>query len=173
MNITREQQKISYRPMRLEDIERVQEIDSLSFSLPWPKSSFEFELKNPASRPRVAEIMDENDQPVLVGMICAWIILDELHIATIATHPDFRKQGIGKKMLAKMLLEAASEGVKLAYLEVRRGNLVAQKLYAEFGFKTVGIRSRYYADNHEDALMMNLEEIDTEQLMRFSAGENQ
>lgn len=158
--------------MRLEDIERVQEIDSQSFSLPWPKTSFEFELKNPASWPRVAEILDENGRPVLVGMICAWIILDELHIATIAIHPDFRKQGIGKRMLAEMLLEAAAEGVKLAYLEVRRGNLVAQKLYEEFGFKIVGIRPRYYADNHEDALMMNLDEIDTEQLMSFSAGEN-
>ena len=171
MIIANERLNLLFRPMNREDIERVQQIDALSFSLPWPKTSFEFELNNPASRSRVAEVIDDQGNAVVVGMICAWIILDEAHIATLAVHPDYRQRGIGSKMLANTLLEAASEGVKLAYLEVRKGNLVAQKMYSRFGFSTVGIRPRYYVDNHEDALMMNLDHIDLPLMKKILSGE--
>jgi ribosomal-protein-alanine N-acetyltransferase len=172
VSVTREDLQLRFRPMLRDDIEYIQQIDALSFSLPWPKSSFEFELNNPSSRTRVAEIVDQEGKARLVGMICIWVIMDEAHIATIAVHPDFRQQGIGKKLLAHTLLEAAGEGVKLAYLEVRRGNLAAQIMYARFGFTTVGVRSRYYADNHEDALMMNLERMDISLLKQIAAGES-
>ncbi len=171
MNLPRENLKIRFRPMRQEDIDSVLQIDALSFSLPWPKNSFEFELSNPSSRTRVAEMVDADGNPRVIGMICMWVILDEAHIATIAVHPDYRQQGIGKQLLANTLLEAAGEGVKLAYLEVRRGNLAAQKMYSHFGFVTAGVRPRYYADNHEDALMMNLTNMDISFLKQVLAGE--
>jgi [ribosomal protein S18]-alanine N-acetyltransferase len=152
--------EIRLRPMQLEDVEQVYAIDVQSFSLPWSERSYRFEInENLASHPWVAEAVSAQGQRQVVGMIVAWIILDEVHIATIATHPGFRRQGIARRLLAQALDEGAKAGAVKAFLEVRRSNLGAQKLYQDFGFVETGIRPRYYLDTHEDALLMTLEPL--------------
>lgn len=147
--------------MDISDLDNVIALDQLSFSLPWPVSSFVFEIeKNPASRCWVAEITDENDNPILVGLIVVWLIVDEVHIATFAVHPDFRRRKIGQHLLAFTLLDAYHAGATRSFLEVRSGNLPARTLYELFGFQEIGVRKHYYKDNNEDAVMMNLEKID-------------
>lgn len=142
--------------MSLDDLDRVVELDHLSFSLPWPESSFRFELlENPSSRCYVAETLDLPTQ--LVGMIITWLIVDEIHIATFAVDPAFRRQGIARRLLAHTLIEGAKSGGEKAFLEVRKGNLPARSLYSGFGFEEIGVRKKYYQDNGEDAVMMNLE----------------
>ena len=148
------------RKMRLEDIVQVIAIDRVSFSLPWPERSFRFELTdNPASRCWVAE-MDGK----LVGMIVVWLIVDEVHVATIATHLDFRRQGIAKKLLSHALRQLSNEGAQSSFLEVRASNLAAQEMYRKFGYGESGIRRRYYKDNDEDAILMTLESLNVEKL---------
>lgn len=164
---------IHFRPMEPRDIPRVHEIDTRSFSLPWSEKSFRFELlENTHSVTWVAEASSiagaENPagQAIVVGMIVIWAILDEAHIATLAVDPQYRGFGIGRRLLARALLAAYGRGARMAYLEVRRGNLVAQNLYFRFGFQVVGERPRYYKDNNEDALLMNLDAIDPEVLRK-------
>jgi len=155
---------LKIRRMTAADLDQVVEIDSLSFSLPWPKSSFEYELKNPVSRLWVAEIEDPAPGSKIAGIICLWVIENEGHIATFAIHPDYRRLGLGAFMLANSLFEASREGVELVYLEVRRSNLAAMRMYHDFGFEMTGVRAGYYSDNHEDALMMTLAKIDPQVL---------
>jgi [ribosomal protein S18]-alanine N-acetyltransferase len=146
---------VMIRKMTLEDIEQVIAIDRVSFSLPWPERSFRFELTdNPASRCWVAEVDGK-----IVGMIVVWLIVDEVHVATIATHPDFRRQGIAKNLLSHALQHLSTEGAQSSFLEVRASNLAAQELYRKFGFEESGVRRRYYRDNDEDALLMTLSAI--------------
>ena len=146
--------------MMLDDIEQVIAIDRVSFSLPWPERSFRFELTdNPASRCWVAEVDGR-----LVGIIVAWLIVDEVHLATIATHPEFRRQGIAKRLLSHALRELRNEGAQSSFLEVRASNYAAQEMYRKFGYEKSGIRPRYYRDNDEDALLMTLESLDVERL---------
>jgi len=102
-------------------------------------------------------------------MTVIWVILDEAHVATIATHPDHRGYGIGKRLLAYGLLEAYKRGARIAYLEVRRSNVIAQNLYYKFGFEVVGERLRYYKDNNEDAVLMTLHQIKPEMMLEFAA----
>lgn len=148
------------RKMTVEDVPAVVELDQNSFSLPWPERSFRFELSdNPASRCWVAE-MDGR----VVGMLVAWIFVDEAHIATIATHPDYRRRGIARKLLAYALQSAMREGAQSSFLEVRESNLPAQDMYRKFGYVEVGRRKRYYKDNDEDAILMNLEKINVDRL---------
>jgi len=154
------------RPMTPDDLERVIIIDRLSFTLPWPESSYRFELySNPAARLWVAEwglsAAGSLDQPggAVVGMIVVWLIVDEAHIATLAVHPDYRGLGLGKLLLHTALRQALQEGCISATLEVRQSNLAAQQLYRAFGFAEVGCRKRYYRDNFEDALIMTLSPI--------------
>lgn len=160
---------VTFRRMALEDIARVHEIDLLSFSLPWTERSYRFELtENRNASVWVAEVRQAGkDAPVIAGMIVIWVVLDEAHIATIAVHPDYRGLGVGRKLLAHGLLDAYDRGGRMAYLEVRRSNKIAQEMYIKFGFDVVGQRPRYYKDNHEDALLMTLERIEPDRLNHF------
>lgn len=157
---------ISIRKMEARDIQTVIALDRQSFSLPWPESAFHYEVeKNTASRCWVAELFDEANNLVLVGMIVVWLILDEVHIATIAVNSTFRQLHIGQRLLAHTLIDAVDLGAKKAFLEVRKGNLVARALYRKFGFTEVGVRRWYYQDNREDAVLLNLEELDKDRLI--------
>lgn len=150
--------------MTLDDVARVHQIDQLSFAMPWSERSYRFELtENKNAVAWVAERKDLESTQV-IGMIVIWAILDEAHIATVAIHPDYRGQGLGRRLLARALMAAHERGARLAYLEVRRGNLTAQKLYNQFGFEVVGERPRYYIDNNEDALLMTMSPMDPQQL---------
>lgn len=145
------------RPMRLDDLAQVVEIDRLSFSLPWSESAFRYELlENPSSLSLVAELKQEGGSPTVVGCVVVWLIMDEAHIATIAVHPAHRQKGIARQLLAEMLKAVIERGARLATLEVRASNLTAQRLYRRFGFENVGRRPRYYKDNQEDAIIMTV-----------------
>lgn len=159
------------RPMALDDLEQVQAIDRLSFSLPWPLSSYRFELlNNPASLLWVAEIGGSQVERHVVGSIVVWLILDEAHIATLAVHPDYRRKGISRALLAVALQESIRKGARRCTLEVRAGNAIAQALYRQFGFEVVGIRHRYYRDNEEDALIMAVNDLGPEYLEWLESG---
>lgn len=143
------------RKMTLDDVEQVVAIDKISFSLPWPTSSFHFELTdNPASRCWVVEVDGR-----IAAMLVAWFIVDEIHIATIATHPDFRRQGIGEKLLSFTLKSAKEEGAVSSFLEVRESNEAAIMMYRKFGYVESGRREGYYKDNGEDAILMTLDSL--------------
>jgi len=146
---------LTIRKMTEADVPVVAELDKISFSLPWPERSFLFEVTtNPASRCWVAEVDGQ-----VVGMIVAWLFVDEVHIATIATHPDFRRQGIAQKLLIHTLRYTSDEGAVSSFLEVRESNLAAQEMYRKFGYEMTGRRKRYYKDNDEDAILMTLSSI--------------
>jgi len=156
---------INIRPMLANDLERVHDIDCLSFSVPWPPSSYRFELfENPASRLWVAEAHMPDGKTDVVGMIVVWLIVDEAHIATLAVHPEYRGRSIGRKLLYVAVRECIAWGARMATLEVRESNIAAQALYRDFGFDLVGRRPHYYIDNNEDALIMTLEDMDEDYL---------
>lgn len=149
------------RPMTAEDIPTVIDLDQRSFSLPWPERSFRFEVtENPASRCWVAELDGR-----VVGMIVVWLLVDEAHVATLATHPDYRRQGIGKRLLAHALRQMLAEGAESSFLEVRESNVAAQEMYRKFGYVPTNRRRRYYKDNDEDAILMNLDSLQAQRVL--------
>jgi ribosomal-protein-alanine N-acetyltransferase len=153
--------KFIVRKMMLEDVPAVIDLDHQSFSLPWPERSFRFEImENPASRCWIADMNGK-----VVGMIVVWLIVDEAHVATLATHPDFRRQGIAKRLLSHALLQLIEEGARSSFLEVRESNFAAREMYRKFGYEETGRRRRYYSDNDEDAILMNLNSLQPERLL--------
>ncbi len=82
-------------------------------------------------------------------------MVDEAHISTLASHPDWRGQGVGELLLLAMIDRAAEIGGEVVTLEVRVTNNVAQALYQKYGFQVAGRRKGYYSDNGEDALIMS------------------
>lgn len=139
--------------MEEKDIDEVLDISSLSFSIPWSKSSYIQELTNPVAKYFVAKIDNK-----VIGFIGTWMILDESHITNIAVHPNYRKQGIASMLLKELLNHCKSQGCIAYTLEVRSGNKAARSLYEKHNFKQDGIRKGYYEDNKEDAVLMWLRE---------------
>ena len=158
------------RRMELGDVEQVHALDVASFSLPWPERSFRYEVQdNPNSRPWV---VDRDGQ--IIAMLVIWIIVDEAHIGTIAVAENYQRQGVGRRLLAHGLLAARREGMLTAMLEVRQGNLAARQLYEQFGFTVAGVRPRYYRDNNENAVLMNLADLQSEAVrLRLEAAEEE
>ncbi|HUG33575.1 MAG TPA: ribosomal protein S18-alanine N-acetyltransferase [Anaerolineales bacterium] len=148
---------MNIRHMTLADLSQVLAIDQVSFSLPWPERSFRFEITdNPASRAWVSE-----SDGKITGMIVVWLLVDEAHIATIATHPDHRRQGIASRLLIHALHSLKDEGAVNSVLEVRESNASAQEMYRKLGFVESGRRHHYYRDKNEDAILMTLDRLES------------
>jgi [ribosomal protein S18]-alanine N-acetyltransferase len=125
----------------------VEEIEQICFSYPWSLKLFEEELSNPTSI--CLKITSEED--VLAGYIILRDIVDEMHIMSIAVHPEFRGLGLAKKLME--VSEKDFCGGKLMLLEVRVSNVPAVELYKKLGFKQLYVRKKYYPDG-EDAIVM-------------------
>jgi ribosomal-protein-alanine N-acetyltransferase len=136
-------------PMSADDLDELMEIEKVSFPTPWSRESYLAELENEVSYYRVIRCNGK-----LVGYGGLWLIIDEGHVTNIAVHPDFRKQGIGEKLMDELIGLAKKQKIMGITLEVRPSNQAALRLYNKYGFIPTGIRKGYYTDNGEDALIM-------------------
>lgn len=147
--------EIEIRAMDLLDLDQVMAIEEASFSHPWSRFSFVMELtENERARYLVGVAGTE-----VVGYVGLWLVLDEAHVTTLAVHPGWRGQGIGRQLMEAAITLARVAGCRRMTLEVRLSNVVAQHLYASLGFQAVGIRPGYYQDNDEDAVIMWKEQL--------------
>jgi ribosomal-protein-alanine N-acetyltransferase len=148
------------RPMRLEDLNEVMEIEPVAFGVHhWSHQSFVNELNNTIGNYFAAF---DAETKRLCGYSGFWLIdNDEAHITTLAVHPDYRRQHIGERLLVNDIMEAKRVGARWMTLEVRISNDSAQNLYFKYGFKSLGVRRNYYQDNDEDAMVLWTENIST------------
>ena len=104
------------------DLDAVAALEASSFTNPWTREMLERELVQPTSaRVYVLRLPDAR-----VAAFCScWVIVDELHINTIAVDMSRRRQGLGRALMQHILTAVAGEGVRRATLEVRRSNLAA------------------------------------------------
>ncbi|WP_274361862.1 ribosomal protein S18-alanine N-acetyltransferase [Paenibacillus thermotolerans] len=142
--------EVSFRMMRLEDVPQICEIEIESFTSPWSESAFVNEL----TQNHFAQYIVMEHEGRIIGYGGMWIIIDEAHITNIAVRTAYRGKKLGERLLAELAVKAYRLGAARMTLEVRVSNIVAQRLYAKFGFRGVGVRKGYYSDNGEDALIM-------------------
>ena len=136
--------------MRVDDLDQVLAIERASFTVPWSRGAFLYEMQ----QNRVARCWVTRDAGRVVGYLCVWEIADELHVTNIAVRPDARRRGIGRDLLGTAIADARARGFRVVALEVRPSNEEARALYDSFGFHVVGRRRGYYYDTGEDALVM-------------------
>jgi ribosomal-protein-alanine N-acetyltransferase len=142
--------------MRLDDLPAVHAIEQASFTAPWPPHAYRSELESN----RLAQYLVARVGDTVAAYGGMWLMVDEAHITTFAVHPAWRRQRIGERLLLAFLDVAVDQGAHEATLEVRLSNLAARKLYEKYGFRPVGLRPRYYSDDHEDALIMTTLALD-------------
>lgn len=143
-------EEIKIRPMSNKDILAVVDIDKKSYAHPWGVNEFFREVNyNRFGRYFVVELNN-----VVIGYIGSWFLSDLIHITTLAVHPDYRRKGIGEKLMSYILDIGKKEKYKTCVLEVRVSNEKAINLYKKLGFKIDKIKKEYYPDNKEDAYYM-------------------
>ena len=141
--------------MTLDDVPAVHSIEADSFPIPWPDYAFRQELQT--NRMAHYMVVRAGEETVAYGGM--WLMVDEAHITTFAVRPQWRRRGIGGRLMLEMMGLATQLGARVATLEVRLSNRAARALYGRFGFRPVGLRPRYYSDNGEDALIMTTSEL--------------
>ena len=95
----------------------------------------------------------------ILGFASIWVMADEAHLTNIAVKKQYQRQGIGERLLISIIDLAAKLKANFITLEVRASNTAAQSLYHKYGFTQVGLRTSYYTDNREDAVLMSTESI--------------
>jgi len=136
--------------MRPEDLDEVLVIERASFSMPWSRGAFLYEMQ----QNRVARCWVMREGGRVVAYLCLWEITDELHVTNVAVHPAARRRGIARTLLRGVLDDSRGRGFRTVALEVRPSNEHALALYDSLGFRIVGRRRGYYYDTGEDALVM-------------------
>jgi len=133
------------------DLDGVQEVDRASFPSPWTRAMYEEEIRHSGS----AFIVVLRAGPVAVAGYCSYrLVADELQINNVAVRPELRGRGYGRALVEHALGHAQAAGARAAFLEVRRSNIAARRLYATLGFVQAGERPRYYSTPEEDALVL-------------------
>ena len=129
------------------DAELIAEIERNCFATPWTAE----QVKN--SDDSTVFFLARVESKV-VGYGGMYTVLDEGYVTNIGVLPEFRRRGIGAKIVNKLIDFSIEKALSFLSLEVRVSNLAAIKLYKSFGFKEVGIRKNFYRLPNEDALIM-------------------
>ncbi len=141
------------RRMTAADLPGVMEIEKEAFSNPWSLDMVKKELTQEWSN----VLLLEESTPwgwELRAFAIFWIVADEVHVLNVATHVASRRKGYGKQIMDEVITVGRARQCRIGTLEVRRSNVAAIALYDRLGFRTVGLRPRYYNDNQEDAVVM-------------------
>ena len=144
---------VDLRPLRWWDVEAVAVLERALFGpTAWSAETFWSELAQP-SRWYVAAVGPGEDPLGYAGLMVTGA---EADVQTVAVSPAARGRGLGARLLAALLAQAAERGATSVLLEVRADNDPAIALYRRFGFERIAVRRRYYQPGDVDAHVMRL-----------------
>jgi ribosomal-protein-alanine N-acetyltransferase len=139
--------------MRSDDLDRIVAIERQGFLHPWSRELLARELSHAWSHVLVAAEDGPGDGE-LVGYVVFWLVHDEVHVLNLGIAVEARRRGIGRALMEEAHGRGRERGAVLSTLEVRRSNAPALALYRGLGYRQVGIRPNYYAEEGEDAIVM-------------------
>ena len=138
------------RRLAYSDLPAVISIERRSFPSPWSLAMFVLELSKPAG---ICLAATEGEE--LLGYLVCSRYDRVWHVMNVAVAPERRRRGVASRLIGRLIAEA---GAELPFtLEVRVSNRDAIAMYEKLGFRSAGVRPRYYQDNGEDALIMWLD----------------
>ncbi len=144
---------IIYRNAKKDDIDKILEIEKVSFPSPWGRVAFECEVSKSLTGAGIFWIAVDEETGNICGYTCANIIIDYIHILNLAVSQNYRRKGIASEFIKSIESAALKKNIYGITLEVRETNIAAINLYKKFGFEIKGKREKYY-ENKDDALIM-------------------
>ena len=136
----------------VEFISQLRSLESLCFDYHWTEEQFKLGLEKKAFY-----VLGYVEQGVLVGYLAYSLVLEEMEVLNLGVHPDFRRRGIGRALMAALMRKCREMEIKRGLLDVKETNHPAIALYESLGFNKVGVRKNYYPDTREDALLYDLD----------------
>jgi ribosomal-protein-alanine N-acetyltransferase len=134
-----------------EDLDGILAVEAASFTNPWTRAMYEWELQNRS----VCHILVVRAPECRVAGFCSfWLVVDEIHINNVAVLPEYRGRGLGTRLMRRVLTEGRRLGATRATLEVRASNVEARNFYEGLGFRATAVRKHYYTNPVEDALIL-------------------
>ena len=118
----------------------------------WSEKSVASELTNKLSLWLV--VMDGDR---VAGYVGSQTVCDETDMMNVAVTADYRRQGLGEKLVLALEEELKAMGSQCLTLEVRDSNTPARTLYEKLGFQQIGLRKNYYRNPREDAHILRKE----------------
>ena len=134
------------------DVTAIEALERACFSEPWSEKSLRESLANPRYR-----ILTATADGRLIGYVSTFLVADEMNIANVAVDSEFRRQGVGKRLMDSAVILAKQNRMTTIYLEVRKSNEAAQELYRKVGFERGGVRKNFYDHPKEDGLIMRMD----------------
>ncbi len=150
-------------PMTVADLDEIMHIEKQAFHDAWSRRMYLADLTQNRLATYLVLRPGRPELPEVLAYGGFWLLGDEAHIATIASHPAWRGCGLGQWLLIGLLDAAIERGAQRSTLEVRAGNISAQRLYEKLGFEAAGLRRRYYRDG-EDGLIMTTPPLDAPEM---------
>lgn len=144
---------VTIRRMEVEDVERVLPIAAETAYNPWSKKMILEEMAHPFSYCFIIHQRTESKETLLLGFLCFRQIGEESELLNLCIHPEFRQQGLGKKLMSFYIDFCEKMGANKYFLEVNISNAPAIHLYHLFGFCSLGKRKKFY-QGRQDALLM-------------------
>lgn len=140
-----------FEPMTEARLDEVVAIEAAAYDHPWTRGNFADSLRSGYQ----AQLLCAGD--VVLGYFVAMKGVDEVHLLNITVAPPHQGEGWGRVMLDALALWSRAQGAQWLWLEVRTGNLRAQRVYQRYGFRRVGERKNYYPafNGREDAIVMS------------------
>ncbi len=147
---------LRFRAVVVADLPRLMAIEAAGFPHPWSENLLRAELGHAWSHLVAAEATGPQAGAGILGYVIFWLVHDEVQILNVGTAPEARRRGVGRALMQEAEAIGRRLGARLSTLEVRRSNAPAIALYRSLGYRAVGVRPRYYAEENEDAIVMTL-----------------
>lgn len=153
MSAVLDTREAGFEPMTEERLDQVLPIERIAYDHPWTLGNFADSLRSGYE----AQLLCAGDE--VLGYFVAMKGVDEVHLLNLTVAPPWQGHGWGRLMLDALATWSRGQGAQWLWLEVRVGNLRAQKVYERHGFRRVGERRGYYPalqGGREDAIVMSL-----------------
>jgi ribosomal-protein-alanine N-acetyltransferase len=143
---------VSLRPMQMDDLDAIMQIEPTIYSHPWTRGNFSDSLNSGYS----AWVLESEGK--IIGYALMMMVMDEVHLLNLSVAKPQQKQGLGRYLLMHMLQIAKNHKAANMFLEVRPSNISAIALYEKLGFCEMATRRGYYPakQGREDAILMGL-----------------
>ena len=148
---------LSLRPMQIDDLDAIMQIEPTIYSHPWTRGNFSDSLNSGYS----AWVLERDGE--MIGYALLMLVMDEAHLLNLSIAKAQQKRGLGRYLLEHMLKIAKTHKAANMFLEVRPSNVAAIALYENMGFCEISVRRGYYPadpktseNGREDAVLMGL-----------------
>jgi ribosomal-protein-alanine N-acetyltransferase len=150
------QLRVHVRWMIRRDMPEVLGIEQASFDHPWCEEEF---LRVLRQRNCIGMVAEQGER--IVGFMVYELHRNRIHVLDFAVHPEFRRQGVGRQMIAKLVGKLSAQRRNRIALMIRETNVPAQFFYKSMGFRAVEVVREHFADTGEDAygMLYHLEDM--------------